>query len=471
MADSPLVALVKLTPKEAVAYLQQRDQLIKSFNWQDVWQEEHAYQFTVSRLANLDILDSMRNGILSSVQGDLSRQDWTKNAKELLQKAGWWGTKSVTDPATREIVTTTFDPPRLKLIFDTNTRMAYSSGLWNRIELNKQTHPYIRYITRRDERVRMSHRAWDNVTLPVDDRFWMSHFPPNGWRCRCRAMSISQADYDAGMSPNGERLNKTAPDVQYKDWTNKRSGVVERVPVGIDPGFGYNPGMARADGLSRVAVDKLDAVPAVMRRSALSPQVVGDVGAEFKQVIDTSIFGIPDRILEYVFAAGYEVKIAPMLVDIKPSLSGLHPRGYPPGYTWENVDGILMRKERIVAVGQTCIDFETGDPFPFDGNRSSGVLLHEFGHAADLIFKFSSNPRFVEAYALDVARIDVNNFTISQQLLLRYMMQEGMAGRQEVFAEAFASIYGGGTSSLDISSIFSRVVPVVRDMILGLVER
>lgn len=264
MADSPLIALVKLTPKEAVAYLQKRNQLTQSFNWQDVWQEEHAHQFTVSRLANLDILESMRDGILSSVKGDSSRQDWTKNAKELLIQAGWWGKKSLSDPATGEIVTTTFDPPRLKLIFDTNTRMAYAAGLWQRIDRNKNTHPYIRYITRRDERVRLSHKSWDNVTLPVDDPFWKTHYPPNGWRCRCRAMSISQADYDAGMSPNGERLNKTAPDVQYKDWTNKRTSVVERVPVGIDPGFGYNPGMARADSLVMIETQKLaTAAPAV----------------------------------------------------------------------------------------------------------------------------------------------------------------------------------------------------------------
>ena len=47
-------------------------------------------------------------------------------------------------------------------------------------------------------------------------------------------MSISQAEYDKGLSPNGETLNKTAPEVKYRDWTNKRTGVVERVPFGID---------------------------------------------------------------------------------------------------------------------------------------------------------------------------------------------------------------------------------------------
>jgi len=260
MADkTPIAALFKLTPQEAVDYLQGRGQLAQTFSWQDMWQEEHAHQFTVSRLANLDLLQSIQDGITRSVNGDLSRRDWTKSAQALLEKAGWWGRKEVLDPATGEMVTTTFDPARLKLIFDTNTRIAYSAGLWQRTERNKKTHPYIRYITKRDERVRLSHRAWDNVTLPVDHPFWQTHFPPNGWRCRCRATTISQAEYDKGLSPLGETLNKTAPDVQYRDWINKRSGVVERVPVGIDPGFGYNPGMARNANLLEVASGKLDA--------------------------------------------------------------------------------------------------------------------------------------------------------------------------------------------------------------------
>lgn len=270
---SPIAALFKLTPQEAVEYLQGRGQLAQTFDWRDVWQEEHAHQFTVSRLANLDILEAMRDGILASVKGDSSRRDWTKHAREILQQAGWWGKKEVLDPATGEMVTTTFDPARLKLIFDTNTRMAYSAGLWQRIERNKKSHPYIRYITKRDEKVRELHRSWDNLTLPVDHPFWKTHFPPNGWRCRCRAMSISQAEYDKGLSPLGETLNKTAPDVQYRDWLNKRTGVVERVPVGIDPGFGYNPGMrvpgqeslgARAENMVQVETAKLAAAAPAM---------------------------------------------------------------------------------------------------------------------------------------------------------------------------------------------------------------
>lgn len=170
-------ALFKLTPQEAVDYLKGRGQLAQTFSWQGLWHEEHASMFTVSRLANLDLLQAIQDGITQNVNGDLSRRDWMKNTQALLEQAGWWGRKEVVDPATGETLITTFDPARLKLIFDTNTRMAYSAGLWQRIERNKQTHPYIRYITQRDERVRLSHRAWDNLTLPVDHPFWKTHFP------------------------------------------------------------------------------------------------------------------------------------------------------------------------------------------------------------------------------------------------------------------------------------------------------
>lgn len=234
--------LFALKPEAAVAYLKQRGKLTETFDWRDLWQDEHAQQFTVSRLARLDLLKAIQDGITQSVEGDLSRRDWTRDIKALLTKEGWWGEKEVLDPVTGKLVKTTFDPARLKLIYDTNTNMAYSAGLWERIERNKRTSPYIRYITKRDERVRITHRAWDNLALPVDHPFWNTHFPPNGWRCRCRAMSMSQAQYDDWKAKG--RIKTEALPIVTRRWVDKRSGEIHQIPVGIDPGFNYNPGKA-----------------------------------------------------------------------------------------------------------------------------------------------------------------------------------------------------------------------------------
>lgn len=286
-AATDFAELRKLPPGEAVAWLVGRGQLTRSFAWQDIFQDEHGHQFTISRLTRLDLLQAIHDAITKSVQGELSRTDWMKDVEQLLRDAGWWGTKAITDPVDGAIKLTKFDPPRLRLIFDTNTRQAYATGLWERVERTKRTHPYVRYITRQDERVRASHRAWDNLVLPVDDPFWRQHWPPNGWRCRCRVMAMSQRDYDKGYTlsrPGAETdenaplvrktLNKQAPDVELQDYVNPRTGQVTQVPVGVDPGFAYNPGIARQQAMQQLVSGKLNsAAPGLAdaaRRAGLS---------------------------------------------------------------------------------------------------------------------------------------------------------------------------------------------------------
>jgi SPP1 gp7 family putative phage head morphogenesis protein len=400
-----------------------------------------------------------------------------KNTQVLLEQAGWWGKNEVLDPATGEMVTTTFDASRLKLIYDTNTRMAYSAGLWQRIERNKDAFPYIRYITMRDEKVRLSHRAWDNVTLPVDDPFWDTHFPPCGWRCRCRATSINQKDYDAGLSPNGELLNKVAPKVEYRDWVNKSTGVVEQVPVGIDPGFGYNPGKAsaRADNLASVVIGKLDALPAPMRSAALAPQIVGDVSADFQQAVNTALEAIPGTLRAEVFARGYQVVLGNRLVDIEPNLTGV-PRGYEgTDTTWENVDGVALKGLRI-GIAETSLS-ETGNVLVTDATRAGQLLRHELGHALDISLSISASPDFVFSYNKDAELLNPLLDKLSDPAArrqLKYLLQDGSAGQQEAFAELFAEFYGGGTSDAINAAVavafpdtYATVIRLLKNIING----
>ncbi len=261
--------LKQLSPADAMRWMQERTGGALTFSWQDLWQAEHSHHFTVSRLARLDLLQSLHESLSKSVAGDLSRRDWMRNAEQLLQEAGWWGEKQVLDPATGKMVTTRFDPARLKLIFDTNTRQAAAAGQWERIQRSKRSHPYLRYITKRDDRVRPAHARWDDVTLPVDDPFWQTHFPPNGWRCRCRAISVSERDYEAGKTPGGAPMVKDAPEPVMQEFVNKRTCDVTQIPAGIDPGFGYNPGAARRKELDAMVTAKTRQVAPQLARAAL----------------------------------------------------------------------------------------------------------------------------------------------------------------------------------------------------------
>lgn len=56
---------------------------------------------------------------------------------------------------------------------------------WTRIEQDKDILPMLTYQTVGDARVRPTHAALDNISRPVDDKFWDEFYPPNGWNCRC----------------------------------------------------------------------------------------------------------------------------------------------------------------------------------------------------------------------------------------------------------------------------------------------
>jgi SPP1 gp7 family putative phage head morphogenesis protein len=66
---------------------------------------------------------------------------------------------------------------------------ARSAKNWNGIERDKYILKYLTYETVGDSRVRPTHAELDGITRPVDDQFWDSYYPPNGWRCRCSTTS------------------------------------------------------------------------------------------------------------------------------------------------------------------------------------------------------------------------------------------------------------------------------------------
>lgn len=57
--------------------------------------------------------------------------------------------------------------------------------------------PNLVYQTAGDDRVRPSHVALDGIVKPMDDTFWNTNYPPNGWNCRCDVDAT-----DAALSSN-----------------------------------------------------------------------------------------------------------------------------------------------------------------------------------------------------------------------------------------------------------------------------
>ena len=167
------------------------------------------------------------------------------NLRPTLERKGWWGHKLVTDPRTgKKVLAQLGSLRRLRTIFDTNISTAYAAGKWDQIQRLKDRMPYLRYVAVNDDRTRAEHRAWHNTVLPVNDPWWTTHYPPNGWGCRC---TVAQLDHD-DLERYGLTLTQGTPPFSspgdVRPWRNKRTGKIHQVPRGIDPGWDHNVGLA-----------------------------------------------------------------------------------------------------------------------------------------------------------------------------------------------------------------------------------
>lgn len=71
---------------------------------------------------------------------------------------------------------------------------------------------FLRYVTKRDGRVRSEHLLLDWVVKKVEDPFWHIYTPPNGWNCRCRLEKL-QSSGITSTNTIGLNLHKAVPNI------------------------------------------------------------------------------------------------------------------------------------------------------------------------------------------------------------------------------------------------------------------
>lgn len=152
---------------------------------------------------------------------------------------------------------------------------------------------------------------------------------------------------------------------------------------------------------------------------------------------------IPDHVWRGVQRSGWRVELARFVVDAAPDLSDRQPRGWPAGSYWQNTDAVHLPQDRLLILAEKR---RGKNGRIVDNLRVAGVLRHELGHAFDMAtggpYRFhSSRPEFARAYRQDVGRLRAE----PPRRRLSYYLQDGPAGRQETFAEAFGIALGGGS--------------------------
>lgn len=231
--------------REAIAFFRSKGYAhpLQRFHYLDHWREEHARNFVVAKAMQDDVLSAIRAEVDRAIAEGRTVKQFQKELMPKLQKLGWWGKKAMEDPVTGETTLSQLGSlRRLETIYDTNMRTAHAAGEWAQIQRTKRSFPYLEYIQVERPTKRHSHEAYAGKVWHVDDPIWLRIFPPNGFYCSCHARQMTEGEFRR----SGKTLS-TSADLVERPYTNKRSGEVTTVPVGVHPGFDSNPGAAWLD--------------------------------------------------------------------------------------------------------------------------------------------------------------------------------------------------------------------------------
>lgn len=150
---------------------------------------------------------------------------------------------------------------RLDNIFRTNMQTAYNRGRWEQQKRAANTRPYLMYDAINDTRTRPNHIAMDNVILHRDDPWWKTHYPPNGFRCRCTVIALTE------MQATKRGISSKRPDVDP------------------DKGFDFNPGENYDTLLDQKMVDLVNEIG---QKDPLLAKRIQDARARILEARDVS---------------------------------------------------------------------------------------------------------------------------------------------------------------------------------------
>lgn len=174
--------------------------------------------FYVTGLAHHDLVQLVSDGLEDALKNGETLADFKTRIMTAIQTQGW-------------------HDYRIENIFRTNLQTAYAAGRYKKMQAVKASRPYWQYLAVMDRRVRPSHAILDGKVYPADHEFWATHYPPNGFRCRCGVRTLSQRQVDTLGLP----VEKEMP--QAGVWTDPKTGMEYFVHFpGPDKGFRNNPG-------------------------------------------------------------------------------------------------------------------------------------------------------------------------------------------------------------------------------------
>lgn len=229
---------------------------LPSRRWDDIKRSAHDRGFIVAGAMKADLLADLRAAVEAAINDGEGIQAFRDRFDEIVDRHGWHGWTGEGTQAGRDW--------RTRVVYQTNLQTSWAAGRYKQLtdpDLLK-LRPWWLYI--HDDSVnhpRPLHQEWGDIklTLRHDDPFWQTHYPPNGWGCRCRVKAVRAPEGDAATEPPAGW-----------DQLDAKTGA----PVGIDKGWDYAPGASVANLADQVRAKAAD-LPAAIGQALLD--AVADV--------------------------------------------------------------------------------------------------------------------------------------------------------------------------------------------------
>lgn len=220
--------------------------------------------FAVSGMAKGAELDTVFSALQRAIDAGTSFTDFKADLAEILARRGWTGPRAW----------------RVDNIFRTNIQTAYGVGRYRQMQEAVAGRPFWQYSAVNDSRTRPTHAAMDGKVFRHDDPFWDTWYPPNGFRCRCGVVSLSEEElHEQGLSV--EERDPTGRLVEPVDPLSGR-----KLPARLmmpDPGFAHHPGKAVWGGVTEALAEHLEQWPVALGKAVLSEQLSGPAFAAWYQ--------------------------------------------------------------------------------------------------------------------------------------------------------------------------------------------
>jgi len=188
----------KIPSSELLDWLKERGKNLKlTTEWEDMDSEAHDKAFTVAKVITADILQTIFDSVLKAKADGWTVKQFQDNLLPELEEKGWAGAT----------------PHRLKVIYDTNMRMAQAKGKYRKQKSIAAIYPYWVYKQIDRKNKRHDHSKWNNKKFRHDDPIWNTIYPPSAFGCGC---TVSSTKDGTGVEDGNQYLKEIKNSDDYK---------------------------------------------------------------------------------------------------------------------------------------------------------------------------------------------------------------------------------------------------------------